>query len=72
MCILCGTPDPSHDMMLVRAAVLVGGTGFILAPRRWLADMKTRLLRKRRHARVRSEQDQWSSCDRSLEEHICQ
>jgi hypothetical protein len=32
--------------MLVRAAVLAGGTGFIFTPRRWLAQMKTLLLRK--------------------------
>lgn len=40
MCIFCGTPDPSHDLLIMRAAVLTLGGGGILAPRRW----KERLL----------------------------
>jgi hypothetical protein len=36
MCVLCGTPDPSHDLLLIRAAVLTVGAGGILAPRGWL------------------------------------
>jgi len=40
MCLLCGTPDPSHDTVLLRAAVLAGGTGFILRPRGWLARVR--------------------------------
>ncbi len=46
MCIFCGTPDPSHDTMIVRAAVLAGGTAFILTPRRWLGQLRDTLLRK--------------------------
>ena len=48
MCVLCGTPDPSHDMLLLRAAILAGGTGFILTPRRWLTQVRVMLLRKLR------------------------
>lgn len=32
--------------MILRAAMLASGTGFILTPRRWLAQMRDRLLRK--------------------------
>jgi hypothetical protein len=42
----CGTPDPSHDTMIVRAAVLAGGTAFILTPRRWLGQLRATPLRK--------------------------
>ena len=40
MCVLCGTPDPSHDLVLMRVALLASGTGFILTPRRWLRRLK--------------------------------
>jgi hypothetical protein len=46
MCIFCGTPDPSHDTLLLRAAVLASGTGFILTPRRWFGRARAALLRK--------------------------
>ena len=32
--------------MIVRAAVLAGGTAFILTPRRWLGQLRDTLLRK--------------------------
>jgi hypothetical protein len=32
--------------MILRAAVLASGTGFILTPRRWLAQLRTAVLRK--------------------------
>jgi hypothetical protein len=46
MCVLCGAPDPSHDMMIVRGVVLAGGTGFILTPRTWLRQLKDAVLHK--------------------------
>ena len=52
MCVLCGTPDPSHDLLLVRLAVLSGGGGFILMPRRWIRRMRAGLRRALRFARV--------------------
>jgi hypothetical protein len=48
MCILCGTPDPSHDLVLVRVAVLATGTGFILTPRQWLRRIRAALRPRRR------------------------
>lgn len=64
MCVLCGTPDPSHDMLLLRAAVLAGGTGFILTPRKWLSQMKVTLLRKLSQQR-RDYGDPLAACSRS-------
>ena len=45
MCVFCGTPDPSHDMLLLRAAVIASGSGFILTPRVWFRKMKNALWR---------------------------
>jgi hypothetical protein len=36
MCIVCGVPDPAHDVLWLRLVVLTTGTGLILAPRAWL------------------------------------
>ena len=43
MCIICGTPDPNHDLLLLRAGVVTMGTGAILAPRSWLGAVGQRL-----------------------------
>jgi hypothetical protein len=54
MCLLCGTPDPSHDLMLLRAAMLTAGGGVILAPRE-LRRRLSRQLRRSVPARFRHE-----------------
>jgi len=35
--------------MILRAAMLASGTGFILAPRRWLGQLRAAVLRKVSH-----------------------
>jgi hypothetical protein len=45
MCILCGTPDPAHELVLLRAAMLTTGAGVILAPRELRHKLAQRLLR---------------------------
>ena len=44
MCLLCGTPDPSHDLVLLRVAVLASGAGVILTPRAWLRNLTRTLV----------------------------
>ena len=48
MCLLCGNPDASHDLLLLRVALLTSGSGFILLPRRWLRAAARRLARRPR------------------------
>ena len=43
---LCGNPDASHDLLLLRVALLTSGSGFILLPRRWLRSAARRLARR--------------------------
>src|ERR1700682_5770849 len=43
MCVFCGVPDPSHDLLLVRLGVLGSGAVFILTPRQWLRRIKDRV-----------------------------
>ena len=43
MCVFCGTPEPSHDLLLFRAAVLTSGGAAILVPRGWLRAARRRL-----------------------------
>lgn len=37
MCAICGMPDPTHEQLIVRTALLVGGSGSLFVPRAWLA-----------------------------------
>ena len=46
MCVLCGNPDASHDLLLLRVALLTSGSGFILLPRHWLRAAARRLARR--------------------------